>query len=393
MSLNSTHVHTPQLSWTGQGYSPILFRTGFELCSFLSLTMHTPTQANTVSTQYARDKEAMVYGRYKENGYQVNPLVSQAGGTLITENLSASEAFRIAGADYKVKKTIVNYAHNDETLTSKDHCAIVREDTGDCLGIMGSTYTPVQNDKLILLFDYLRENVEIDNILTIRQGRKVFVSARCDIEGEVTSGDKVRRYLHAFNSFDGSSAFGVFFSDVRLECANQINYLCNKGASRAKADGAALVMRHTRSVEAFASALPQLINVEQQKFETDLSTLRPLTTLKLNNDQAKQVLEHTYSDDLSRPITDKDSGNRRPRLLTDLPQVDVIRSHYQGETGFGVDPGTAWGLFQAITQFETHDAGRLKSETERARARLESLWGGSGSKRIGKAREALLALV
>lgn len=364
-------------------------------CSFLSLTktMQGISESNVVTTQYAREKEAMVVGHYKDNGYQVNPLVSQAGGTLITENVSAAEAFRLANADFKVRKSVVSYAHDDESRVSTDHCAIVREDTGDCLGIMGNNYTPVQNDALIMMFDYLRENVEIDNILTIRQGRKVFVSARCDIEGEVTAGDKVRRYLHAFNSFDGSSAFGVFFSDVRLQCANQINYLCNKGASRAKSQGAALVMRHTRCVEAFAQALPQLINVEQQKFETDLNKLRPLTTLKLNGAMAKHVLEHTYSDDLARPITDKDSGQKRPRTLADLPQVDVIRSHFNGETGYGIETGSAWGLFQAITQYETHNAGRLKDQTERARARLESLWGGSGAKRIEKARESLLALV
>jgi hypothetical protein len=50
-------------------------------------------------------------------------------------------------------------------------------------------------------------------------------------------------------------------------------------------------------------------------------------------------------------------------------------------------------LFNAITQFETHDSGRSKDETERARARLESLWGGGASKRIERAREACLALV
>ena len=348
---------------------------------------------NAVSTQYAREKEAMVYGKYKENGYQVNPLVAQAGGTLITDNLSAAEAFRMAGADFKVNKHVVTYAHNDESRVAEEHCAIVREDTGACLGVMCNNYTPVQNDKLILMFEYLRENVEIDNILTIRNGRRVFVTARCDIEGEVTSGDKVRRYLHAFNSFDGSSAFGVFFSDVRLQCANQLNYLTGRAASKAKKEGAGLVMRHTRSVEQFASTLPQLINVEQQKFEKDLDLLRPLTTLKLTSLQSKQVLERTYADDLARPITDKNSGAKRPRLLSDLPQVDVIRSHYSGETGYGIETGTAWGLFQAITQFETHNAGRLKDDTERARARLESLYGGPGAKRINKARESLLALV
>lgn len=351
------------------------------------------SQATTVATQYARYQEALVAGRYKANGYEVNPLVSQAGGTLINGRLSPAEAFRSADADFKVRKSVVSYSHDDDARISLDHCAIVREDTGDCLGIMGKNYSPVQNDALIMLFDYLRENVEIDNILTIRDGKKVFVSARCDIEGEVTSGDKIRRYLHAFNSFDGSSGFGVFFSDVRLQCANQINYLCNRGASKAKSEGAGLVMRHTRNVQAFAEALPQLINVEQQKFETDLNKLRPLASLKLSGEIIKSVLERTYADDLARPITDKDSKQKRPRTLADLPQVDLIKSHYNGESGFGVERGTAWGLFQAITQFETHDAGRLKDPIERARTRLESLWGGLGSKRIDTARQSLLALV
>lgn len=377
----------------------ILNRTGNVLVS-LSPNYPMTSQfkyANAVSTQYSREKEAMVYGKYKENGYQVNPLVAQAGGTLITENVSASEAFRLADADFKVNKVVSTYQHDGETRVDDEHCHLVREDTGVSLGVMSSNYTPVQNDALVLLFDYLRENVEIDNILTIRGGKKVFVSARCDIEGEVTSGDKVRRYLHAFNSFDGSSAFGVFFSDVRLQCANQINFLCNKGANRAKQEGAGMVMRHTASVTAFAKALPRLINVEQLKFEIDLQTLRPLTTLRLNSDQAKAVLEHTYSDDLSRPVTDKNSGATRPRLLTDLSYVDVINSHYSGDTGFGVEKGTAWGLFQAITQFETHDRGRnrgmSRSVTDKARTRLEALYGGASAKRIDRARKTLLALV
>ena len=93
------------------------------------------------------------------------------------------------------------------------------------------------------------------------------------------------------------------------------------------------------------------------------------------------MLEHTYSDDLSRPITDKNSGATRPRLLTDLSHIDVINSHYSGDTGYGVERGTAWGLFQAITQYETHDRGRnrgmSRSVTDKARTRLEALYGGA----------------
>jgi len=71
----------------------------------------------------------------------------------------------------------------------------------------------------------------------------------------------------------------------------------------------------------------------------------------------------------------------------------MIRSHYSGNTGIDIIPNTVYGLLQAITQFETHDAGRTKDPIKAARTRLESLWGGAGAERIDLAREACLALV
>jgi len=353
---------------------------------------------NAVTQEFAREKQILKPGRFQDRGYQVNPIAAQAGGTVVPMSATPRQAFAMAGADFRVAQTAVFFntpdsIHDRVMDESPDHCAITRCDNGALMGIMGKGYTPVQNDSLIQLFEYLREDVEIDNIVSIRDGRKVFITASCDIEGEVTEGDKIRRYIHAFNSFDGSSAFGVFFSDVRLVCANQLRYLCSRGARKAQDAGAGLVMRHTKSVEQFAASLPALINLEQQKFSRDLEALKPLTTLTLSPDAAKYILETTYSDLLTRPITDKDTKQKRERKLSDLPQIATIRSHYTGETGLGVDKGTVWGFFQAITQFETHDAGRSKDEVERARIRLESLWGGQGAERIAKAREACLSLV
>lgn len=354
--------------------------------------------ANAVSQEFAREKQILKPGRFEDRGYSVNPLAAQAGGTVVPQNATPRQAFQMAGADFRVAQTPVFFGTPDTILDrvmdeSPDHCAITRCDTGALMGIMGKGYTPVQNDSLIQLFDYLHEDVEIDNIVSIRDGRKVFVTASCNIEGEVTEGDKVRRYLHAFNSFDGSSAFGVFFSDVRLVCANQLRYLCSKGARKAQAADAGLVMRHTKSVEQFAQSLPALINLEQQKFSRDLEALKPLTTTKLSEEMARHILEHTYSDVLSRPITDKDNKQKRERKLSDLNQIATIRSHYSGNTGYGIEPGTVWSMFQAISQYETHDSGRTKDSIERARCRLESLWGGQGAERIGRAREACLQLV
>lgn len=358
----------------------------------------TTTHPHSVSTAYAADGIGpMVYGRYRDRGYAVNPLTAQVG-TLVPENVSASDAFALAGLNWTADKRPVFYMGADGPVESPDHCCIVRSDSDELLGIHGQGYTPVQNAALINLLDYLREDIEIESVLSIRQGRKVFATAAINTEDEVVPGDKVRRYLHLFNSHDGSSGFGVFFSDVRLRCANQLTYLTGRAMTQATENGAGLRRKHTASVTAFAESLPHLINLERRSFAQSINELRDLSGIQLTTELARRVLEATFADKLATPIKDKDSGKPRSRTLADLPEIDLIRSHYAGDTGMGIRDipgcaGTVYGLFNAITQFETHDAGRAKDAIDRARVRLEQLWGGTSAKRIARAREACLALV
>lgn len=349
-----------------------------------------------VTTAYARERHLLMGAA---------PQVAiQAGGTPVGPDATPRAAFAAAGADFTVESrpiafdaaagTTADSTCDWRTVTS--HKAVIRTDTGRSLGIVGRGYTPVQNDALIQLFEYLHEDATLENIVCLDHGRKVVASATIAIEGDVTPGDTVRRYLHAFNSHDGSTAFGLWFSDLRLVCANQLRFITGRGARRAAASGSGLVMRHTRGITDFAAKLPQLIDLENQRFRRDLDELRPLTTTRLTSEAARAILEATFADKLALPITDKNSGKKRERTLADLDtEIGIIRSHAYGSTGIGIDPSerSAWNLFQAITQYETHDAGRAKDATERARARLESLWGGTAAKRIDRAREACLAVV
>jgi phage/plasmid-like protein (TIGR03299 family) len=350
---------------------------------------------DAVTTAFAANGQGpMVYGKYKDHGYAVNPLTAQLG-TLTPEGVSASQAFEIAGLNWTAEKRDVYFAGATGPVRSPEHCSIVRSDTDACLGIHGAGYTPVQNSALINLLDYLREDIKLESVLAIRGGRKIFASASINTEGEVVPGDRVRRYIHLFNSHDGSSSFGCFFSDVRLACANQLAYLTGREAGRAESAGTGLRRKHTSSVTAYAEALPQLINLERRTFAQSLDQLRALTKVKLTPEIARRILEATYQDKLATPIRDKDTDKKRPRDLADLSELPMIWKHYAGGTGFGIDPNArnAYTLFNAISQYETHDSGRAKNELDRVRARLESLYGGLSAKRIDRAREACLALV
>jgi len=346
------------------------------------------------TTAYARN-EQLLLGRA--------PQAVAAGGYINPADATPRQAFAAAGADFTVvsRPLAFNAVPEDcgphvapfwNPITERK--AIVRTDTMQFLGDVGRGYTPAQMEGLINLFDYLREDATIDNILVLDHGRKVVVSAYIDIVADVAEGHSVRRFLHACNSFDGTTAFSIFFSDMMLRCANQVRYISGKGAAKAKAAGQGLKLRHSAGITEWMKNLPSLIDIQNQTFQQDIAALRPLTTTKLTKEAADFILRNTYAKELGSPIKDKESGALRERTLEDLEtQIGTIRSHYSGNTGIDIIPGTVYGLLQAITQFETHDAGRTKDPIKAARTRLEALWGGTGSDRIEAAREACLLTI
>jgi phage/plasmid-like protein (TIGR03299 family) len=348
----------------------------------------------------ANNRGPAVYGNYRSHGYAVNTLPATLGAAFVPANATPSEAFRVAGLDWTADKQPAYYHGTDGPTPSAEHCSIVRSDTGTLLGIHGSGYTPLQNHSLIDVLDQLGPSVSLESVLSLRGGRRIYATASIDTEDDVLPGDRIRRQLHLFNSHDGSTSFGAFFTDVRLWCANQLNYLTGKEFSNAESKGNGMRRKHTSRIDEFVQALPSLIDAERQTFHKTIDEFRSMTTVKLTPELATRILMETFSDKLSRPISvERGSKEKRQRMLSDLTEVPVIRDHYTGVTGFGTtEPeagaGTAYALFNSITQFCTHDgSSRLKSDTERARIRLEALWGGESAQRIERTRTAILALV
>ena len=381
------------------------------------MTVLIPTNQGTHSdTDEARAVSNMKWakGRDAETGWSRDKhllltapkqVALQAGATPVGPDATPRQAFAAAGCDFTVAERPL-FTHDREYLAESfdpigyrplgSHKAICRTDNNDCLGVVSSTYHPVQNEAFIALFEYLREDAQLDNIVALNGGKRVFATATVGLRGEVRDGDPIYRYLHCFNSFDGSTAFGVSFSDLRVVCSNQLRYISGRGARKARAAGAALVLRHTKQVEEFAKRLPELLNLENQTFEQDVNKLKPLVSTRITTEQFRAVLEHTYSDKLAVPVVDKDTKKKRQRTLADLEEsiLRPVGQHFLID-GIGLDTSehSAWNALQAITQFETHEAGSLLDPLRNARVRLESLYGGAAAKRLDRAREACLALV
>jgi phage/plasmid-like protein (TIGR03299 family) len=360
--------------------------------------------SNTIDQAFARDgKGLMVYGNYRAAGYAVNPLSEVAGGTLVSADATPEAAFAQAGLTWTADTTDVGFTTpngGDHYHPTAAYKSIVRSDTGGLLAIHGPSYTPVQNHELRGIFDALAGRTQIEDVLSINEGERVYITATINAQNDVLPGDVVRRYLHLSNGHKGSS-LRAFFTDRRMFCANQMAYFDGTVFNQANKKGEALKHRHSRGITDFVRRLPGLIDAEIQQFHTTIEGFRAMADVQVTPEQAAHVLSATFADRLAVPLRDRNSADRtamRKRTLDDLTdEVETIRSHAYGDTGIGFDVpgmrGSLWGLYNAITQYTTWDTARAKDPLDRARGRLEALYGGAGSQRIERAREACLQLV
>jgi phage/plasmid-like protein (TIGR03299 family) len=162
-------------------------------------------------------------------------------GVVVDGTLSAREAFRMAKADFHVSGRPVFDA---DMQPIAGYQAITRIDTGRTLSVMTETYTPIQNDSLIRIAEALREDINIDAVCVLSDGRKVTFTAKIrGAEGDVVPGDPVQQYLVGCTSHDGSIPFQLLFSPIRVVCQNTLS----------AALGVASNQRHRNNAYAFGT--------------------------------------------------------------------------------------------------------------------------------------------
>lgn len=356
----------------------------------MTATTYSPNQ---VSHQIAVNggEAAMVYGKYRAAGYSTEPVALRAGGALIPETVTPHQALEMGDLGFTAEKRPLAFMGQDGWVADRNHCCIVRSDRDTLLGTFKSSYEVLQHSTLATVLERLGSRATIEQVLSVRDGRKAYVTAR--IATGSVGDDPVVRHLHLFNSHDGSAAFGALFTDTRLFCANQLGTI-----TRGRSAETLLRHPHTAGVTRFAEELVHRIDLETGRFLTECEALARLRSCPTTKELTDRILRATFSDELARPMQDRRTGEKRERTVADLQYRDAIRSHFLEGTGLGTEseetPYSVYRLFNAITQAITHDQPRrAANQIEQARARFESLMGGTAAARINRAREACLAAV
>lgn len=287
-------------------------------------------------------------------------------GQRVAPGSSAVTMLKAAKLDWKVVK-VPAYAIHDNRPIDTGQVAIVREDTGQCFGISGKRYTPVQNAETACFFERFCKagDLALETVGAIRGGEYVWALAKVNDEMIDIGGDRLGTYLLIANSHKPGSSLVVKTTMIRVVCNNTLTASLNEsgwvfGNFRHDAD------IHTQME--VARFFVQAAVDAQRKFGTDMMRL---VRTRIDHDTAGRLVEKVFD---INPDGDK---FRHILHLFDGGQIGAELPTVQG---------TAWGLLNAVTEHVDHAAGKTQD------TRLKSAWFGEGDRFKRKMMGELLAI-
>ncbi len=275
---------------------------------------------------------------------------------IVTEGtLPARDAFKTANALFGVEKRELQYpVFKDPNIVGVEPAGVygvVRTDTQDLLGIVSKAYEVVQNDSLLRMAEFIREEADMDSVVVLKNGaRLAFTATLRGATKEVVPGDKVFRRLVGYLGHDGKTGCGAIFTNVRVVCANTL-------AAALSSDNKTSIIHKTGANSSFDKLITS-IDTARQTFGQEIQSMKELAQTECSIDNFRYFLEKVYEKDL------KDS-----KSIDDLKKTQqIIRSY---NWGFGTDipgvSGTLWGALNAVTEFETSTKrGNKKSKFMKA---------------------------
>lgn len=272
-------------------------------------------------------------------------------GTTLPETFTAEEAMlhgHLGGWDVR-KIPLVGHEVTESGVTEvevPDRYATVRNnpfEAGqvDYLGVVGGSYTPVQNEAHAELLNTLVHDsgAIFDTAGSLRGGREVFITMKLpDHIVKIGEVDPVESHLVALNSHDGSSAFRLMLTPVRVVCANTV-------AAALRHNDGVYSIRHTTNVMRMIEDARQSLGLAiayAEEFEAEAEKMIQET---LTEGEFRKIIEAAYGG--SPGDTDRQKKNTEEFLsgLTSLFTSSETNTEIRG---------TRWAAYNSITEYVDH---------------------------------------
>ena len=261
-------------------------------------------------------------------------------GVVTEGTLPAREAFETADALFTVEKRELVYPYQYEQPIGLDWqksgtFAVVRTDTQALLGVVSKQYEIVQNDSLLRMAEFIREEVDMDCVIVLSDGAKVcFTATLRGAETDIVPGDTVKRRIVGYLGHDGKTGCGAKFTNIRVVCQNTLTAALGES-------GAHSSITHKQGANEQFDSLISSIDIARQDFVTECELMREFARASMGHTQFDEFLDEVYN------IEEGQVFRKR----------DKLRQAFRMGYGSEYAPMSIWAGINAITQIETSTRG------------------------------------
>lgn len=303
-------------------------------------------------------------------------------GQKLPENANIDQWRIAAGLDWTIEQRAVFHGVLNEQGQKKAQViegrkALVRSDTQECLSIMSDRYQIVQPGAVL---EFYRDLVEgsrftIETAGSLKGGQRVWALARGNLDLRIQGQDLIKPYLLLATSCDGTMSTVADFTTVRVVCQNTLSMAVGSNGSKAG-------IRVPHSTQFDADAVKRELGLVDERLDTFGQDVNTLAERQVSDAEMIEYFINLYAKfDENHEVKNE---NNLKRITAEL--IEAYRS--SPGSHFKSAQGTAWGLVNAVTNYEDYTARARSNEN-----RFNSGQFGDGAKRKAKAFEAALELV
>jgi len=308
------------------------------------------------------------------DGYRNVP-AWQGLGTVLDVNgkkgIDVETALAKSGLDWEVKRVPIFAMHGKSRVKIDDRYGVQRETDGAILGVVGSTWRPVQNragfSTLQTLLEQAGGEVWIESAGMLNGGKKVWIMARCENSLQI-AGESYLSHIGFVNGHDGRTSVTAFLSDMRTACTNFLNFVWH-GKRTGYGHGARIVrVRHTVKAEQRITEAHELLGLRNLELEEMARQAEWMVEDPMSDGAFEMFMEALMPlpEESEHPVT----GNLTPAATMITQRREEIGDIYLNAENLNRIRGTKWGALNAVIEYADH--GRV---TKNASALCASQFG------------------
>lgn len=255
-------------------------------------------------------------------------------GVILDEPPSGvQDALEKSGLDWEVVKLPL-YVPDSANMPVEvdDFQAIVRQDTGLVLGVVGNRYEPVQNVEAFQFLDnLLGTDLLFETAGSIASGKRIWVLTKVPAYVEI-GGDNTEQFVLFHNSHDGKSSVAVLCTLIRVVCQNTLNSAIRGAKNTYK-------FRHVGDPSLRIHEAREVLQIAidygaQFKILGD-----QLASQKMTDNKLSKVIDELWPAESDRAVANRDNVR------------SIILNLHKGSNTVGNSPQTKWSGYNAIVEY------------------------------------------